>query len=109
MVPGSGCAYPRNPCLAPFDHSPRDDVGNGMVERCLAPVAGIPATGARLHPTGVVVTATTDITERFLAGDKAAVARVISWAENSDPRFASTLAALYPRVGHAYRTGITGP
>jgi LAO/AO transport system kinase len=55
------------------------------------------------------VTATTDITERFLAGDKAAVARVISWAENSDPRFASTLAALYARVGHAFRTGITGP
>ncbi len=55
------------------------------------------------------MTATTDITTRFLAGDKAAVARVISWAENSDPRFAATLAALYSRVGHAFRTGITGP
>src|SRR5689334_4980918 len=85
-----------------------------MVERCQAPAARIRATGARHHSTCAshqvpAVTATTDITTRFLAGDKSAVARVISWAENSDPRFASTLATLYPRVGHAFRTGITGP
>lgn len=52
---------------------------------------------------------TTDITERFLAGDKSAVARVISWAENGDSRFAGILRGVYARVGHAWRTGITGP
>jgi len=55
------------------------------------------------------VAATSDITDRFLAGDKNAVARVISWAENSDPRFAVALGRLYARVGRAWRTGVTGP
>ncbi len=47
--------------------------------------------------------------ERFLAGDKAALARCISWAENSDPRLAPLLREVWPRVGHAWRTGVTGP
>jgi LAO/AO transport system kinase len=55
------------------------------------------------------VTPATDIAERFLAGDKAAVARVISWAENGDPRFAGALRSVYAKVGHAWRTGVTGP
>jgi GTPase len=55
------------------------------------------------------VTATTDTTDRFLAGDKAALARAISWAENGDPQFAALLARIYSKVGHAWRTGITGP
>lgn len=55
------------------------------------------------------MTATSDITDRFLAGDKGAVARAISWAENADARFAALLGRVYTRVGHAWRTGITGP
>jgi len=55
------------------------------------------------------VTATTDITDRFLAGDKAALARAISWAENGDARFAELLGRVFSKVGHAWRTGITGP
>jgi LAO/AO transport system kinase len=55
------------------------------------------------------LTSATDITDRFLAGDKSAVARVISWAENGDPRFANALRSVYARVGHAWRTGVTGP
>jgi LAO/AO transport system kinase len=50
-----------------------------------------------------------DISDRFQAGDKGAVARMISWAENNDPRFAAALAQVYTKVGHAWRTGVTGP
>lgn len=53
--------------------------------------------------------AAADITSRFLSGDKAAVARAISWAENGDERFAAFLAGVYARVGRAWRTGVTGP
>ncbi|MBL8860109.1 MAG: methylmalonyl Co-A mutase-associated GTPase MeaB [Planctomycetes bacterium] len=53
--------------------------------------------------------ASPDITERFKRGDKGAVARAISWAENGDPRFATLIADVYSKVGHAWRIGITGP
>lgn len=46
---------------------------------------------------------------RLIAGDKGALARLISWAENSDPRFAGEMRALHSRVGRAWRVGITGP
>jgi LAO/AO transport system kinase len=55
------------------------------------------------------VQAATDIAERLLAGEKSALARLISWAENGDPRFPEALSAIYPRVGRAARFGITGP
>ena len=50
-----------------------------------------------------------DIAEGILAGRKIALARMISWAENADPRFPAALAELYPRIGRAWRIGITGP
>ena len=53
--------------------------------------------------------ASDDMASRLLAGDRAALARLISWAENGDPRFPAALGAIYPRVGRAWRTGITGP
>jgi LAO/AO transport system kinase len=46
---------------------------------------------------------------RLLSGERLALARIISWAENGDPRFAGALAAIYERVGRAWRIGITGP
>ena len=49
------------------------------------------------------------IVERLLAGDRGALARLISWAENGDARFLPALEALYPRVGRAWRVGVTGP
>lgn len=55
------------------------------------------------------MTTASDITDRFLAGDKGAVARAISWAENADAGFAALLARVYAKVGHAWRTGVTGP
>ena len=49
------------------------------------------------------------ITDRLFAGDKTAIARLVSWAENGDARFPAANSALYARVGRAWRTGITGP
>lgn len=50
-----------------------------------------------------------EISDRLLAGDRSALARLISWAENGDPRFAAAMSAIYPRVGRAWRVGVTGP
>lgn len=49
------------------------------------------------------------IAERLMGGDRSAVARLISWAENGDERFAKSLAAFYPQLGRARRLGVTGP
>lgn len=50
-----------------------------------------------------------DIADRLKSGDRNALARLISWAENADPRFPAALAAVYASVGKAWRTGVTGP
>ncbi|HEX6882389.1 MAG TPA: methylmalonyl Co-A mutase-associated GTPase MeaB [Planctomycetota bacterium] len=50
-----------------------------------------------------------DMAARLAAGERPALARLISWAENADPRFAAALASVYPRVGKAWRVGVTGP
>jgi len=50
-----------------------------------------------------------EIAELLFAGDRGALARLISWAENRDPRFPEALAQIYPRVGQAWRIGVTGP
>lgn len=47
--------------------------------------------------------------ERLLAGDKGALARLISWAENADRRYPALMRALQPRLGQAWRIGVTGP
>jgi LAO/AO transport system kinase len=49
------------------------------------------------------------IADRLLAGEKTALARLISWAENRDERFPAALARVYGNVGRAWRTGVTGP
>ena len=49
------------------------------------------------------------IAQRLLDGEKPALARLISWAENGDARFPEALAGVYGRVGKAWRTGVTGP
>ncbi len=50
-----------------------------------------------------------EIAERLLRGELFALSRLISWAENAHPAFADALAAIYPRVGKAWRVGVTGP
>ena len=48
------------------------------------------------------------IAERLLEGERTALARLISWAEDGDDRFARSLAQVYPRVGKAFRIGHLG-
>lgn len=50
-----------------------------------------------------------ELVERFRAGQPAALARAISWAENQEDGIAEVLDAVYPLMGNAWRTGITGP
>ncbi len=47
--------------------------------------------------------------ERLLEGDRRALARLITWAENADPRFPAALRRLFGHVGRARRIGVTGP
>lgn len=47
--------------------------------------------------------------ERLLEGERRALARVITWAENADPRFPAALRKVFGRTGGARRLGITGP
>jgi LAO/AO transport system kinase len=49
------------------------------------------------------------LSDRLLRGDRSALARLISWAENGDPRFGPALDRVFDRVGRAARTGFTGP
>ena len=49
------------------------------------------------------------LAERCLAGDRRAVARAITLAENRAPQHPALVAALFPRTGKAFRVGITGP
>lgn len=52
---------------------------------------------------------TRHIIDNVIRGDRRAIARAISRVENEASDASSMLAALYPRVGSAYRIGITGP
>jgi LAO/AO transport system kinase len=45
----------------------------------------------------------------FTAGRAAALARVVSMVENRRPGFEALLAAVHPRLGRAWRIGLTGP
>ena len=39
------------------------------------------------------------LANRLLQGDRTALARMISWAENRDARFPGALSSVYSRVG----------
>ena len=49
------------------------------------------------------------LAERVLAGDRRAVARAISLAEDENPAARRVLEILYPHAGKARTLGITGP
>lgn len=55
------------------------------------------------------VSSSAELAQRLLQGDRSALARLISWAENGDERFNAALSRVYPRVGRAWRIGVTGP
>ena len=50
-----------------------------------------------------------DLTQRVLAGDRPALARVMTLLECDDPAGIAAWQALYPRTGRAQRIGLTGP
>jgi LAO/AO transport system kinase len=49
------------------------------------------------------------LTEGVRSGDRRALARAISLVESSDPLAYQLVRELYPRTGHAYTIGVTGP
>ncbi len=50
-----------------------------------------------------------DLTDRLLAGDKRAVARLITLIENGNPEAIKAMSILYKHTGNAHIVGITGP
>jgi LAO/AO transport system kinase len=50
-----------------------------------------------------------DLTTRIFQRDRRAIARAITIIENDKPETGALLRGLAPRLGHAYRVGITGP
>lgn len=50
-----------------------------------------------------------DLIQRYLSGDRRALARLISYVENETDNASKLLDKIYYRTGHAYRIGITGP
>jgi GTPase len=58
---------------------------------------------------GVTTNRIDALVEGRLKAEPVSVARLISWAENRDPRIEEVLRRVYPKTGRAYRLGITGP
>ncbi len=50
-----------------------------------------------------------NLVQRVLAGDRSALARVMTLLERDDPTGIAIWQALYPRTGRAQRIGLTGP
>jgi LAO/AO transport system kinase len=55
------------------------------------------------------VSVTSTLADRVLAGDARAIARAISLIEDEDRSSADLVRDLFPRTGHAYLVGVTGP
>ncbi len=53
--------------------------------------------------------AVSGLVERMLAGDRVALAKLITIVENRDPEMREIMSAVYERAGRAYVIGITGP
>lgn len=49
------------------------------------------------------------LAELLLGGNRRALSRLISWAENGHAGFPEALTGFYPSVGSAWRIGVTGP
>jgi LAO/AO transport system kinase len=52
---------------------------------------------------------TADLVERMLAGDRVALARLMTLVENRAPELPALMSRLYPRTGGAHVIGVTGP
>jgi len=51
----------------------------------------------------------TKLVKRMLAGDRFALAKLITLVENRHPETATVMSLIHERCGHAYTIGITGP
>jgi LAO/AO transport system kinase len=51
----------------------------------------------------------TKLIDQFLAGDRRALARLMTLVENDHPETTAILGAIHERCGHAYTIGFTGP
>ena len=49
------------------------------------------------------------VLDKFFAGDKLALAKVISHIEDKGEQLPQLLPKLYALTGHAFRIGLTGP
>ena len=49
------------------------------------------------------------LVEAVLAGDRRALARAITLVENGDPLAYEVVSDIYPKTGHAFAVGLTGP
>jgi LAO/AO transport system kinase len=54
------------------------------------------------------ITATHDMLEKVLAGDRRAISRAISTIESGDPESVTLLKTLFPKSGRAFVVGVTG-
>lgn len=63
----------------------------------------------RLSPAGDPTERGTALAEAALAGDRRALARLLTEIENRTPAAEPALRLLYPRAGRAHLVGITGP
>jgi LAO/AO transport system kinase len=59
--------------------------------------------------TEVATVAEQDLVSRVRAGDQRACARLMTWAERNDPRFAAQHRTFCGSLGKAQRIGVTGP
>jgi LAO/AO transport system kinase len=50
-----------------------------------------------------------DLTDRLLAGEKRAAAKLISMVENGDPEAIKAMSVIYKHTGKAHVVGVTGP
>src|SRR5437867_3133840 len=67
------------------------------------------ARGAGLGTARVSHPEAAELLGRAVEGDRAALARAISWIENEAPEAKELLDASFPLAGRATRLGITGP
>src|SRR5439155_5854256 len=99
----TGWVRKRQGCLAP----PRPLRARPMAPRATGWSRAGDDTFRRLMPTSPP--SVRELVDRTLKGDRAAIARAISWIENEAPDAAAVQDACFTHSGRAHRIGVTGP
>ena len=96
----------------PIVFSYHQDIDERLVD-LVASVRFVPASSLRIKDIktrhGIASDPAMKLLDRFLAGDRTPLSRVITLLENDRDRRSAILDVLYPRSGKARRLGITGP